>query len=56
MKKELEVIVPRTDADLRRLKELDRQGKLASGKSYPTAEQLATLGPVAESEEVRRIV
>jgi hypothetical protein len=37
---EIEVIRPKTEADLARCRELDRQGKLASGKSYPTKEQL----------------
>jgi len=41
MMDEIKVIKPRTEADLRRLETLDKQGKLASGSSYP-------LGPTQE--------
>jgi hypothetical protein len=35
------VLIPRTQADLDECRRLDEQGLLASGDSYPTAEQLA---------------
>lgn len=40
MFKPIEVIIPKSAADLKRLDELDKGGHLASGKSYPTPEQL----------------
>lgn len=39
--RKLEVIFPRTQADLDRCAELDAQGLLISGSSYPTAVELA---------------
>lgn len=36
----MKIIIPKTQKDIEELKKLDKEGKLVSGSSYPTKEQL----------------
>ena len=41
----LKVIIPKTQKDLDELNKLDEEGKLVSGSSYPTKEQMDKITP-----------
>ena len=41
----IKVIIPKTKKDLEELEKLDKEGKLVSGGSYPTKEQMDKITP-----------
>ena len=46
----LKIIIPKSDRDLEELKKLDQTGKLVSGSSYPTEDQMSSISQDTDSE------